>query len=253
MKIGDSVTTLPLVGPAYAKKLERLDIKTIEDLVYHAPFRYLDFSKSLSIRSVQIDEIVVIRGKVDSIKNNYTRGGRKIQIANISDSTGTISCVWFNQPFLVRTLKVGTQVALAGKAGWYGRKKAFISPEYEIIKEGKTSIHTSGLVPIYHETSGISSKWIRGRISFVLPKTLDQYKEFLPNKLLSKYDMELFDNSIKNIHFPNNSVDAEKARERLSFNELLMFQSQSDQIAVFDTFHTVGNLKILLYTYCFYV
>ncbi len=227
MKLADSVTTLPLVGLVYAKRLEKLDIKNIEDLLYHAPHRYLDFSKTTDIGKAVIDELVTIKGTIDSFNNTYTRYGKNIQVAKVIDDSGKVSCIWFNQPYLAQTLIVGTKVALAGKLGWYGRNKAFISPEYEVIREGKKSVHTARLVPIYHETARVSSKWIRGRVSFSLPKVINQIKEYLPNATLKKHNLLGLKKSIKDIHFPINQESADDAKKRLSFDEFLFFHLNS--------------------------
>ena len=137
MDLETSITELPLVGDMLASKLERLRIKTIKDLLYHIPTRYLDFRNTSEIARVQPEEIVTIKGKVISIKNIYTRSSRKIQIARIKDTTGEIDAVWFNQPFLIKNLPEGTMVSLAGKVNWFGRKKSLIMPEYEKVWKGK--------------------------------------------------------------------------------------------------------------------
>jgi ATP-dependent DNA helicase RecG len=165
MDLTTPATKLPLVGPVYVSRLKRLDIDTIGDLLHHVPSRYLDFRLISEIKNVRPGETVTLGGQIISIKNIYTKKGIKIQTAKIKDSTGEIEAIWFNQPFLIRNLPEGTMVSLAGKVDWFGRKIALISPEYEIIRENKKPIHTGRLVPIYPETSGISSKWLRGKIN----------------------------------------------------------------------------------------
>src|SRR3990172_2390123 len=156
MNLSSPITALPTVGPAFAKKLERLEIFTLEDLLLHIPFRYLDFRNTKAIYLIVPDELVSISGKITSMKNIYTKWGKKIQLARVQDSSGSIEAVWFNQPYLIKTLSEGAKVFLAGKVGWFSRKPALVSPEYEVTKAGP-SIHTGRLIPVYHETSGISS------------------------------------------------------------------------------------------------
>jgi len=98
------ITDLAKVGPVLARKFERLGIATIEDLFYHAPSRYVDYSQVVPIAKVAPDEIVTIHARVVSIKNIYSRRGLKMQIGSVEDATGKIIVVWFNQPFLVKTL-----------------------------------------------------------------------------------------------------------------------------------------------------
>ncbi|MEK7112732.1 MAG: ATP-dependent DNA helicase RecG, partial [Patescibacteria group bacterium] len=176
------------------------------------------------IGRAQLGETLTVRGEVVSIKNLYTKSGKKIQLAEVSDATGKVLAVWFNQPFLVRILYPGVKVALAGKIDWFGRKRALISPEYENVFPGKGSVHTGRIIPIYPETSGVSSKWIRGRIKEAFAKTENKIKDFLPQNILSKLDLPTFPVAIESVHFPENQEEAESGRERLAFNELLMLQ-----------------------------
>ena len=223
MKLSSPVTALASLGPAFARRLERLEIFSLEDLLLHVPFRYLDLRNTKAIYSITPDELVSISGEITLIKNIYTKWGRKIQLAKVQDSTGSIEVVWFNQPYLTKTLTQGSKVFLAGKVGWFARKPALISPEYEVAKEGP-SIHTGRLIPVYHETSGVSSKWLRSKIAVSFPLLKDEFKEFLPQKLLSLHNFLGFSASIRAVHFPKSLNEAEQGRRRLSFNELLFLQ-----------------------------
>lgn len=227
MDLNSSVTELPLVGPAYSKRLKRLEISTIDDLLHHVPRRYLDFSKTVDITDTVIDDIVTVSGEVTSIKNQYTKYGKKLQIAELTDKSGSIMAIWFNQPYLVQSFSVGTKVSLAGKVGWYARKKAFVSPEYEIITGSKKSVHTGRLIPLYPETAGVSSKWLRGRVAFAYPRVEKKLTEYLPASTIKNYNFLKYNKSISAVHFPDNSESAENGKVRLSFNELLFYQLQS--------------------------
>ena len=101
----------------YAGRLEKLGIFTFEDFLLHLPTRYEDFSLVSKIGELQAGETVTIKGKVREIKNQYLRGGRikTIQKAIIADETGSIELIWFNQPFLIKTLSVGSDVSVSGK------------------------------------------------------------------------------------------------------------------------------------------
>lgn len=223
MDLNSPVEDLSLVGPIYARKLEKLGIKAIEDLLLHVPHRYEDYSLISPIARVQIGDTLTIKGKIESIKNQYTRSGRKIQVGEVSDSSGKITIIWFNQPFLVRTLYPGREVFLSGKIDFFGNKRALITPEYEIMSKGKDPVHTGRLVPIYPETSGLSSKWLRGRIKEAFEKN-SQIEEYLPKDVLGKLGLMEQLQSIESVHFPKSLDFAKKGRERLAFNELLFLQ-----------------------------
>src|SRR3972149_9040803 len=226
MKLSSAITSLPSVGPAYARRLEKLQIYKVEDLLLHVPFRYLDFRNTKNISELIPDELVTVGGEITSMKNVYTKWGKKIRLAKVSDASGVINVVWFNQPYLVKNLPVGTRVLMAGKVGWFSKRIALISPEYEIARPGP-GIHTGRLIPVYHETAGISSKWLRSKIALAYPLVKSEFLEFLPQKLLGKYAFCDLKRAIESVHFPNNLDDAQSGRLRLSFNELLFLQLSS--------------------------
>lgn len=225
MDLNSPVEELPLVGPSYGRRLEKLGIVFLRDLLYHVPHRYLDFTQGSPISRAQPGEVLALKGKVVSIKNQYTRSGRKIQIGEVKDRSGKITVVWFNQPYLIRTLYPGVEVSLAGKVGWFVNKKALVSPEYEVVKKGKEKIHTSGLIPIYPETSGLSSKWLRGRIRETLPSL--PIEDYLDSQLLRKESLMPLKEAVHAVHSPKTLEEAEKARERLAFDELFFLQVRS--------------------------
>lgn len=227
MKLSTSVGKLFMVGPTYAKRLKRLEIETVGDFLYHFPFRYLDYSLVSPIGRLQPGEIVSVKGEIASIKNEYTKSGKKIQKAVIQDETGSLEAVWFNQPFLVKTLRQGIEVNLAGKVDWFGRKKILISPEYEISKKTVPPVHTAGLVPVYHETYGLSSKWLRSRLAPLIQVKSLKIEEFLPPKILKKYNLSGLRSSLEQIHFPKNEKSAAEARKRFAFEEFFLLQLAS--------------------------
>lgn len=224
MDITTDVSKLPLVGPAYKKRLKRLDIKTIGDLIHHIPHRYIDYSLTTNISQTRPDEAVTIRAKVISIKNVYTKSRKKIQIAEVEDDSGKMAVIWFNQPYLVKNIQKGALYSFSGEVGFFSRKKALISPEYEKLNKKGESLHTGRLVPKYPETGGVSSKWLRGRINYAIRNLEGRLEEFLPEGILKKLDLSGYEKAIKSIHFPKSQEVAEKAKRRLSFNELLMLQ-----------------------------
>ncbi|MGD8744483.1 MAG: DEAD/DEAH box helicase, partial [Candidatus Woesebacteria bacterium] len=219
MKLKSPVDELPLVGKVYSKRLKRLGITDVNDLITHIPSRYLDFRKVTKISEIKKDDVVTVKGKLKSIKNHFTRSRRFIQVAEVEDESGEMLSVWFNQTYLVKNLKDIKEIRLSGKIGRYGNKKAFISPEYEVAKGGR--VHTARLVPIYPETSGVSSKWLRGRIDFALPKVIDEVGEFLPKSDLDKYGLFDMKQAIEKIHYPTDIKEAKDANKRFAFNELL--------------------------------
>jgi ATP-dependent DNA helicase RecG len=213
MLITDSVSTLPFVGPNYQNKLNKLGIVTISDLLHHIPHRYLDFSKITKVKDIKIGEVVTVIGNIKSLINQSTKTGRLMQIGQIEDETGKISVVWFSQPFLTKMLYPGTKLAVSGEISWFAGKPAFFSPQYEKIEDNHETVHTGKIIGVYPETAGLSSKWIKARIKYVLDRL--KIEEFLKD-MNDLYD---FDKAIRKIHFPKTLEEAKKAKERLAFNE----------------------------------
>lgn len=226
MDLNSPISDLPKVGPIFAKKFEKLGIDSIEDVFYHVPTRYLDYSSIVKIKDLRVNETATVHAKIVSIKNIYSKRGLKMQIGSIEDDTGKIAVLWFNQPFLIKTLYPGRLVSLSGKVSFFNRKICLTSPDYELISDnGDETMHTGRLVPVYPETSGLSSKWIRRKIYDAYQ--ISEIKEFLPKEMLAKYKLEDFKKAIEMVHFPQDINEAELGRKRLAFNELLNLELKS--------------------------
>jgi len=238
MEAKTKIEQIPGIGKYYSYKLSKLGIETLEDLIYHFPFRYDDYSKKATVANITPGENVSITGSVWLIKNIRTRNGKFLTIATVSDESGTIEIIWFNQPYLTKSIKTGSILSLSGKTELDQHKLKMISPSYEIItssnrdnidysKNQNDTLHTARLVPVYPETEGLTSKWIRTKISKVLSFYLAKSKDFLPNKIIKKNNLIPLNNALNNIHFPKNISNVNKAKERLSFDELLIINLQA--------------------------
>ena len=217
------IEKLPLIGPAYVRKLHKVGVKTAGDLLFHFPFRYDDFSEVKKISEVELGEVVSVRGKIVDIQNIRT-WKRKMNIteALIEDEKGAIKAVWFNQPFLVRNLKKGANVSLSGKVVYAQEGLQLSNPSYELLGSGQ-SLHTARLVPVYHETEGLSSKWLRAHIKPIV-KLADEVEEFLPASIIKNQNLCSISEAIRQIHFPDNEEKAGNAKRRLAFDELFLVQ-----------------------------
>lgn len=224
----DLQTKIPQVSriyKIYASKLAKLGINKIEDFLYHVPFRYDDYSLISKISNVQPGETVTIKGKVVAINNIYTRKF-KIQEAKVTDETGEIKITWFNQPYITKYLKEGDEVSLSGKVELYKGKNILQSPEFEVMTDKKT-IHTGRLVPVYSETRGVSSKWLRRQVFKILNENLDEITDFLPEEILIKNNLENLKDAFLKSHYPEKIEDADRGKNRLSFDELFLLRLSS--------------------------
>jgi ATP-dependent DNA helicase RecG len=215
---------LPRIGKKYFQKFHKLGLDTVRDLLYYFPFRYDDFSNIVPISNLELHKIATIQGKILDVKNIRTFRKRMVLTeAIIQDKTGPVKAIWFNQPFLDKILKKDDRVSLSGKLT-SGKNGRYISnPSYEIMRFDKILTHTAGLVPVYPETAGISSRLIRYAVKLALP-TINQLQEFLPSYIIKKQGLLPLRIALKEIHFPKTKIFAEKARHRLSFDELFLIQ-----------------------------
>ena len=186
MNLQTSVKTAGRVYKLFARRLEKLGIKTFEDFLFHIPFRYDDFSIVSKINRVQPGEVVTIQGTVSQITNEFTKNFKRLQKAEIADETGTIEVVWFNQSYLTKVIHVQDKIALSGKIDWFLRRLVMQSPDYEIITS-LPAIHTGRLVPVYPETRGITSKWLRRQIYNLINENKNLFIEYLPDSTIAEH------------------------------------------------------------------
>lgn len=217
------IEKLPFIGPAFVRKLHRVGIETAGDLLFYFPFRYDDFSEMKKISEASLGEVVSVRGKILDIQNIRTwKKKMNLTEALIEDDSGAIKAVWFNQPFLVRNLSAGANVSLSGKVVYAQEGLQLSNPSYELLGSGQ-SLHTARLVPVYHETEGLSSKWLRAHIKPIL-KLSNEVEEFLPPEILKSQKLRGLSEAIDQIHFPDNMEKSQEAKRRLAFDELFLVQ-----------------------------
>ena len=219
MTVSEPVAAIPLVGPMHAKRLQKLDIRTVQDLLLHIPFRYEDLRKTSTIIEAVAEDRVTIQGIVEKVTTMKTPRRRLfLTTVSLTDSTGTLHAIFFNQPYLSRSFYKQMPVQVSGKVELDRGQKIMRMPEFERRDEGKTALHTGRLVPIYPETYGISSKWLRSRIACVLNNVA--LREWRP----SSVDLP---SALRLVHFPALPDDIGIARSRLAEDELLLLHVRS--------------------------
>ena len=167
-----NVTRLQSVGPAYAKKLQRLGINVVGDLLYHYPHRYDDYSQLKSISQLMYGDEVTLLLTVGESKTREVRGGLTITNVLLADPTGTIQVAFFNQPYLQQQFKSGRRIVISGTVDQHLGHLTLKSPEWEPLS--KELLHTARIVPVYPLTEGLTNRWLRrlinGVVEFWAPK-----------------------------------------------------------------------------------
>jgi ATP-dependent DNA helicase RecG len=206
------VDVLPGVGPAVKKKLERLGLRTVAELLAHRPFRYEQPVPERRIADLHGDEEVAIAGEVLSVSKRR-RGRLQMLTARVSDGSATVSATWFNQPWLERQLQAGTPVRLRGRQGRYG----FDVRSFD-IGDGEA---TADFAPVYPASEEITAKKLRELVGAALPRA---FADPLPAELKAREGLPQRADALWALHRPRSLDEAEAGRRRLAFDELLLLQ-----------------------------
>ncbi|MEX0877674.1 MAG: ATP-dependent DNA helicase RecG [Candidatus Spechtbacterales bacterium] len=224
MNLSTPTEEIQRIGSVYAKRLKKLGIEKVRDLLFHFPSRYEDYSKITSIANVNPDDFVTIQGKIVHIseRNSFKRNLKIIE-AVIEDETDTIKAVWFNQSYVKNRLDTNSPVLLAGKVT-HGKDGIYLSnPASEVVRLDSVPIHTGRIVPIYPETRGVTSRWLRYIIYKLLPLA-ENIEDPMPEEILKAHDLLPLKDALYTIHFPANMEIAQKAKRRFEFEQLFYVQ-----------------------------
>lgn len=220
--LSDKIGELDAVAKKLSKKLEKIGIETIYDLIFYYPFRYEKYdSVSLIAELVPGQEAVVI-GKVELLASRRSSRQRKYLVeAMISDESGSIKAIWFNQPWLAKTLKAGDVIMVYGRVSGETFSPYFSSPNYERPRKNGSA---PGILPVYPLTAGITSRQISSLAALAISRYSDAIDDPLPAYILKNNDLPDLIWAIRQIHFPEKSENIVLARRRLAFDELFLLQ-----------------------------
>ncbi len=228
------IENIPRVGPVLQKRLKGLGVRIVLDLLFYFPSQYKDFSNLIAISQVKINEICTIQGRILEIKTTRT-WKRKMFLteAIIEDKTGAIKATWFGKPYLDRILKKNDFVFMSGKIIIGNNEAYFSNPTYEKtysiaddldeVNSNKLT-HTGRIVPIYPETKGLSSRWLRSTLKFILASSGGRIPETLPEKIIAEQKLLDINRALWEIHFPSSFPAVNEAKKRFSFEELFYIE-----------------------------
>jgi ATP-dependent DNA helicase RecG len=224
------LTRISIITEAMQHRLKRLGIETVGDLLYHFPTRYEDYSETVSIIDAVAGNKATFEGTLLSldIKKAF-RKQMHITEAILGDKSGTLKLVWFNQRHIATTLSIGANIRVSGKVT-QSKKDASLSlnsPVFEFSQ--KSAVHTGRLVPIYPETIGLTSKFLRWQISLLL-KSNTTYPDPIPKTILDKLHLPSLTQTIHSIHMPRHLNDTLLAHKRIAFDEMLFLQLKTIQM-----------------------
>ena len=209
--------------------LSKLNINDINDLLYFVPNRHNDFGDIRKVSDLMngVDQTIMVNVWEGSVKKIRPRLW-SIKVI-VGDDSGNLSCNWFRhgykKPYLLNAFKPGTKLVISGKTSLFAGRITFQSPEYELVNEANDSlVHTSGLVPVYPITEGITQRRIRNVVKRGVDSMVAEVKDYLPNYIKKDLQFMSLSTAIKNIHYPNSIEVYQEARRRLAFDEFFVLQ-----------------------------
>ena len=218
--VSSPVSDLPGLGSKAVADLRTLGIISVRDLLWYLPFRYDDFSHIVGAGQARVGDTVTVIGSIESIQSRPAKNRRvKLVEAVISDQTGELKVVWFNQSNLEKTLPIGSKVALAGRVdGRFGR--CLTNP---IIERAGDQTHTGRIVPVYGLTGSLTMRRLRDAVKAALPAAVE-LSDWLPSNIVEQESYPSLSQALHGVHFPDSRDVLHASIARLKFDELFLHQ-----------------------------
>jgi len=222
------------------KALAKMGITNLEDLLYYFPVRYGNTSEIKTIEAVVPKDEAVVFGKISGLKTSKAYI-KKIPMSEgvVTDDTGHIKLVWFNQPYIAKMIVDGQLVRVEGKVSERKGERYMSNPKIEVVRSipnavGESLFGSEGeehsLYPVYSESKGVTSHWIYHAIQKLMSKgILDMISDPIPEDILKKYNLPGIKSAFIWIHAPKNQNDALSARKRFAFQEIFFIQLQKQR------------------------
>ena len=215
------ITSAQGIGAKRAALLEKLGLRTIEDLMMLFPRRLEDRTQATTIGTLQEGMEVSVRGQVHSIQKVRSHRRMSLTKASIGDGTGFLSAVWFNQPWIADQLKRGMSIDVFGRIERSYGELQMKSPVWESASAG---VEVGRWVPVYPATEGITSRSIRTLIHKNLDLYLPGIRESLSEDLRRRFKLMPQRTAVEMIHRPQDPQAFQRARRSLAFEEFFLLQ-----------------------------
>jgi ATP-dependent DNA helicase RecG len=230
---------LPQVGEARAKLLGKLGIGSLFDLLYYLPRRYED-RRINQAGELKPGEAATVWGIITSTETTATRRGLSVTKAELRTGGGPLTALWFNQPFVTRSLRRGLPVTVTGRidGGLFGSE--ITVADYEIGNPAE-AVHVGRIAPFYSTTEDLSQRALRRLMYKIVKQYACCAKDLLPPQVAEELHLPPLAESLRQVHFPGDFEALAKARERLAFEELFLFQLGLGRIQEIIQYRGVGR------------
>ncbi len=219
------IDDLYLIGGKLAPRFRKLNVSNLKDLFFLLPNRYQD---RRPVTKLTTEASITLSGQVQTASSFKTQTGLTIQNFKIICLNTLVNVVFYNQPYLLKSLKAGDQLMVWGRLDKSNRGWQLAASGYEIVKPGQSLIHAGKIVAIYPETKGLGNKQIRRIINFYLNKFSHLIpKEYLPATILSQEGYPGLPRAVFNLHRPLSLSQGQLAKQRFLFEQLFLYQLAS--------------------------
>ncbi|HXF59515.1 MAG TPA: hypothetical protein VN539_06800, partial [Candidatus Saccharimonadales bacterium] len=221
----DPVRFMAGVGPEMARRLDKLSIRTVRDLLFHVPRAYRDRRLVTPIAFLQPNTEATVLARVVTVRVERRFRGRRDVTATIQDDTGNRRVVWFNQPFVEKALEAGQSYYFSGPVEPFHGLEMH-NPEFEPAdggEAGEDSSRFARVTPVYGLTQGVAQRWLRARMKDAV-QSLPGIFDPVPEDWRRGHGIPSLRQALEQVHFPETPEDAEPARRRLALEELLRVQ-----------------------------
>lgn len=219
MELHDSISSIKGIGPKKAEALSKLNIKTLEDLIYFFPRDYEDRRCVKNISQLEEDETAVVRARVTLVVNDrYRRGSKRLIRLLVTDDTGSLEVVFFNAGYLAKSFNAGDEYVFYGKVSANFGKMQMVHPDFS------RDDSVSGILPVYPLTKGITQREMR-----IWQKSAEalycRAEEILSPGTIENNRLCSIEYALRNVHFPEEKQKLLEGKYRLVFDELLVMQT----------------------------
>src|SRR6266550_2838261 len=219
LALTSSVKYLKGVGPRRAEALARLGVRSVGDLLYHGPHRYIDATTLTPLARADVGREVTCVGRVVSTGVLPTRRGLRVFRAVLRDASGPLECAWPGQPFLERQIKAGQLLLVTGPVRYYHGRQ-LVPREFIVLSEEGEEPERGLVLPVYPATEGLTHRQIRALLHQHLDALLALVSDPHPAALRATLDLPDLRSALAAVHRPESVADAERGRRRLAFDEL---------------------------------
>lgn len=204
------------------KKLHTLGINTLHDLFYYFPRAYDDRTNIMKIGDLRGEEYVVLKANLLNVTAPPTKSGVKMVKATATDGSGMLDIVWFQMPYLRKTLKPGEEYIFIGQVK-RGYRFQMVNPEFK-LSSSQRKLAEGEILPIYSTSKTLPQNSFRKIMKPLIKKYIPLFYENIPNEILKQFGIMGRREALIQIHFPTNNKNLEEAKRRFAIEELLVLE-----------------------------